>query len=35
LIGADDYAEFGKLRFAGASQRALADEAIALGFPGD
>ena len=35
LIGVDEYAELGKLRFSGADQRALAEQLIATGFPKD
>lgn len=35
LIGVDDYAQLGKLRFAGNDQRALAEQLIASGFPKD
>ena len=35
LIGVDDYDELGKLRYAGADQRALAEQLIAAGFPQD
>ena len=35
LIGVDDYTEIRKLKFAGADQRALAEQLIALGFAQD
>ena len=35
LIGVDDYAELGKLRFAGADQQALATQILASGFSED
>ncbi len=35
LVGVDDYANAGKLRYCGADQRALRDRLLAAGFPGD